>query len=100
MRMSKIKTGDRLIVNSRTERDRHQFWTFQVVAILEHKGERQWLCAKMGVWPLDHFQLILLDERGQEIVSGFHLDAWDMEFYAGERSRTKETLLTEEAPCS
>jgi hypothetical protein len=95
MHMNKIKTGDRLIVYSRAERDRHHYWRFQVVAILQHKGERRWLCAKLGVWPLDHFQLVLLDERGEE-AEGFHLDMWDSECYAGERSRATRSLLAEE----
>lgn len=96
MQMNNIKTGDRLIVRSRAEHSRHQYWRFQVVAILEHKGERRWLCVKLGVWPLNHFQLTIFDERGEE-AEGFHLDMWDFQWYAGERSRATRSLLAEDA---
>ncbi|KKN01837.1 hypothetical protein LCGC14_1123730 [marine sediment metagenome] len=92
MPMDRIKIGDRLILNQRDDRHRHYYWRFQVVAILEHEGERRWLCVKLYTWPLDHFQIALLDDQGNGVhgFAGGYEPGW---YYAGQRSKSKRNLL-------
>jgi len=43
-------------------------WKFQIIAILEQKGERFYVGAKIGV-DLNDYQVVLFDKDGEEIDS-------------------------------